>query len=96
MILVWLPVGCKLLILLYLQFDAEDEFSFPMEEIARRVPVLDGAEVRVEAEIQETFLMINETGFTMAKIINSSINCRFLGSPPYVFKPGMPFETSVS
>lgn len=61
-----------------------------------RISDLDGSEIRLEAEIQETFMMLNETGFSMAKIINSSVNCRFLGSPPYIFKPGMPFEATVS
>ncbi|KAG0724718.1 CD109 antigen [Chionoecetes opilio] len=76
--------------------DAEDEYSFPMEALARKVPKLDGSEVRVEAEIHESFTGINGTGFTMAKIINSSISCMFLGSSPYIFKPGMPFSASVA
>ncbi|XP_068210039.1 CD109 antigen-like [Palaemon carinicauda] len=77
-------------------FDGEHEFSFPMEVIAERVSDLDGSEIRIEAEIQETFMMLNESGYSMAKIINSSVNCRFIGSPPYIFKPGMPFEASVA
>ncbi|XP_069938701.1 CD109 antigen [Cherax quadricarinatus] len=80
----------------FVPFDGEDEYSFPMEEISKKVPALDGSEVRVEAEITETFMLVTETGYSMAKIINSSVNCRFLGSPPYVFKPGMPFEASIA
>lgn len=76
--------------------DAGDEFSFPMAEIARKMPVIDGSIVRVEAMVHESFMGINETGFSMARIINSSISVRFLGSQPYVFKPGMPFSASVS
>ncbi|KAK8389963.1 hypothetical protein O3P69_012881 [Scylla paramamosain] len=76
--------------------DAEAEYSFPMDVLARKVPKLDGSEIRIEAEVQDSFNGINSTGFTMAKIINSSINCMFLGSPPYVFKPGMPFSASVA
>ncbi|XP_042213472.1 CD109 antigen-like [Homarus americanus] len=77
-------------------FDGEDEFNFPMEEISNKIGLLDGSEIRIEAEIQDTFMMINETGYSMTKIINSSVDCRFLGSAPYVFKPGMPFEASVA
>lgn len=67
-----------------------------MAAIAQMMPVVDGSMVRVEAQVRESFMGINETGFSMAKIINSSISCRFLGSPPYIFKPGMPFSASVS
>ncbi|XP_047481542.1 CD109 antigen-like [Penaeus chinensis] len=77
-------------------FEGEVDFSFPMEELSKRISDLDGSEIRLEAEVQETFMMLNETGFSMAKIINSSINCRFVGSPPYVLKPGMPFEATVA
>ncbi|XP_063601843.1 CD109 antigen-like [Penaeus indicus] len=77
-------------------FEGEVDFSFPMEDLSKRISDLDGSEIRLEAEVQETFMMLNETGFSMAKIINSSINCRFVGSPPYVFKPGMPFEATVA
>ena len=76
--------------------DGGDEFSFPMVDISRKVPVTDGSTVRVEAMVHDSFMGINETGFSMAKIINSSININFLGSQPYVFKPGMPFSASVS
>ncbi|XP_050713228.1 CD109 antigen-like isoform X2 [Eriocheir sinensis] len=80
----------------FVPFDSEVDFSFPMAVIAKEMAVMDGAMVRVEAMIQESFMDINETGFSMAKIINSSISCRFLGSPPYIFKPGMPFSASVA
>ncbi|KAK7085756.1 hypothetical protein SK128_008452, partial [Halocaridina rubra] len=76
--------------------DGDEDYEFPMDEISQRVPELDGAEIKVEAIVQETFMMLNETGFSKAKIINSSIHCRFIGSPPFVFKPGMPFDTSVA
>ncbi|XP_050698378.1 CD109 antigen-like isoform X1 [Eriocheir sinensis] len=78
------------------QLDSEDEFSFPMEEVARHVPKLDGSEVRLEAEIYEIYTGINGTGFTHGKIINSSVNCMFLGSSPFIFKPGMPFSASIA
>ncbi|CAL4102803.1 unnamed protein product [Meganyctiphanes norvegica] len=79
-----------------LELDGESEFEFPMSELAKRIPRLDGSEVRIEAEIHESFMSLNQTGFSHAKIINSSVNCRFIGSPPYVFKPGMPFQASVA
>ncbi|KAK3858623.1 hypothetical protein Pcinc_035182 [Petrolisthes cinctipes] len=77
-------------------FNAVSNFTFPMVELSRRITKLDQSEVRVEAEVEYTFLKINQTAFSMAKIINSSINCRFLGSPPFIFRPGMPFDASVA
>ncbi|KAL7646788.1 UNVERIFIED_CONTAM: hypothetical protein RMT77_002043 [Armadillidium vulgare] len=71
-------------------------FNFSMYEVSRRFAKLDGAEVRVEAEVMDTFLSLNHTGFSYSKIINSSVNCRFIGSPPFVFKPGMPFYGTVA
>ncbi|XP_076046263.1 CD109 antigen-like [Oratosquilla oratoria] len=77
-------------------FDGEHEFNFPMEEIGRVVPRLDGTEVRVEAELREVFMALNNTGYSHAKIINSTVHCRFIGSPPFVVKPGMPFDGAVA
>ncbi|KAK8397835.1 hypothetical protein O3P69_004559 [Scylla paramamosain] len=80
----------------FVPLDGGDEFNFPMEEIARKLPQTDGSMVRVEVEVHDSFMGITETGFSMAKIINSSISIRFLGSQPYVFKPGMPFSTLIA
>lgn len=49
----------------FVPFDGEDEYSFPMEEISKKVPALDGSEVRVEAEITETFMLVTETGYSI-------------------------------
>lgn len=67
-----------------------------MDAIARKFPQTDGSMVRVEIAVHDSFMGITETGFSEAKIINSSISIRFLGSQPYIFKPGLPFSTSVS
>ena len=67
-----------------------------MDEIRSRVSTLDGSEVRVMAVVGEHFLNQTRDGWSIAKVINSSISLRFLGSDPHVFKPGMPFETHVS
>ncbi|KAB7502079.1 Antigen [Armadillidium nasatum] len=78
------------------EFKGLHYFNFSMYEVSRRFAKLDGAEVRVEAEVMDTFLSLNHTGFSYSKIINSSVNCRFIGSPPFVFKPGMPFYGTVA
>lgn len=78
------------------QFSGRHYFNFSMYEVSSRFARLDGAEVKVEAEVMDAFLMLNHTGFSYSKIINSSINCRFIGTPPFVFKPGMPFHGTVS
>ena len=67
-----------------------------MESIRLTFSELDGVDLKVEAEINDIFMNLNHTGFSYAKIINSSIHCRFVGSPPYVFKPGMPYHGAVS
>ena len=38
---------------------------------------------------------LNQTGWAEAKVINSSVNCEFIGSPPFVVVPGMPFHATV-
>ena len=55
-----------------------------------------GAMVRVEAELHEAFMALNQTGWAEAKLINSSVNCRFVGTSPFVVVPGMPFHATVS
>ena len=52
--------------------------------------------MQVEANVRDMFMGLNQTGFSYAKIINSSVHLRFIGAPPFVFKPGMPFTGAVA
>ena len=40
--------------------------------------------------------MKNVSGWCETRIINQTLSLRFVGNPPLVFKPGMPFEAAVA
>lgn len=66
------------------------EFFYPMEELERHLPTLDGMEVQVTATVGERFYDEIIQGFSTARIYNSSIKVEFVGGSPQVFKPAMP------
>ncbi|XP_043245415.1 CD109 antigen-like [Amphibalanus amphitrite] len=68
------------------------QFRFSMEDLVARVPRIDGAQLKVVARMHEFFEGLNETGYCVSHVINSTVSLRFVGSQPMVFKPGMPFE----
>lgn len=72
------------------------EFNYPMEELERFVPSLDGMEVQVTATVGERFYDEIIEGYSTARIYNSSIKVEFPGGSPQVFKPAMPITCFVS
>lgn len=72
------------------------EFNYPMEELARFVPSLDGMEVQITATVGERFYNEIIEGFSTARIYNNSIKVEFAGGSPQVFKPSMPTTCYVS
>ena len=67
-----------------------------MRDLVSRVPRIDGAQIKVVARMNEFFEGLNQTGFCVSHVINSSVSLQFVGSQPMVYKPGMPFEGVVS
>lgn len=72
------------------------EFNYPMEELERHVPTLDGMEVQITATVGERFYDEIIEGYNTARIYNSSIKVDFVGGSPQVFKPAMPITCYVS
>lgn len=72
------------------------DFRFSLRELGRLVSRLDGMKVVVTALVGERFLDLVETGFSESIVFNSSLQLRFLGSAPQVFRPGMPYKAYVS
>ncbi|KAH7984189.1 hypothetical protein HPB52_017848 [Rhipicephalus sanguineus] len=80
----------------YRYFEGVRDFAFSLRELSRLVSRLDGMKVVVTALVGERFLDLIETGFSESLVFNSSLQLRFLGSSPQVFRPGMPFKAYVS
>lgn len=80
----------------YRYFEGVRDFAFSLHELSRLVSRLDGMKVVVTALVGERFLDLIETGFSESIVFNSSLQLRFLGSSPQVFRPGMPFKAYVS
>ncbi len=68
-----------------------DLFYLQLADIKTRMGTLQAMEVRAEAFITEFFYNNTQRGFCETKIINNSLSLKFVGHPPFVFKPGMPF-----
>ncbi|XP_074042539.1 macroglobulin complement-related [Leptinotarsa decemlineata] len=71
------------------------QFRYPIQELLHYVPTLEGMEVVITATVGDRFLDEVIEGYSTARIFNSSINLRFLGDSPQVFKPGMPVTTYI-
>ncbi|XP_069979705.1 CD109 antigen [Penaeus vannamei] len=76
--------------------DVEEDFAFPMESLLAHVEQLEGAEVKVECEFHDVFTWIKAKGSSRMRIIANRVHLDFVGSPPFVFRPGMPFHATVS
>lgn len=72
-------------------FNGTYAFRYPMRELLQVAPSLDGLEVKITATVGERFMEEVITGFSIARIYNSSIKINFFGGSPQVFKPPMPF-----
>ncbi|XP_018320205.1 CD109 antigen [Agrilus planipennis] len=71
------------------------KFQYPLSEILRHIPTLDGMEVVITATVGERYLDEVIEGYSVARIYNSSLKLSFMGGSPQVFKPGMPISTNI-
>lgn len=72
-------------------FNGTYEFRYPMAELAALLPSQQGMEVLVTATVGDKFYDEVISGYSIARVYNSSIKVSFLGGTPQVFKPTMPF-----
>lgn len=72
------------------------QFRYPISELEKHVPTLDGMEVKVTATVGERFLDEVISAYSIARVFNSSVQVNFLGGSPQIFKPNMPFTAYVS
>uniref|UniRef100_A0A0A9XXA7 CD109 antigen n=1 Tax=Lygus hesperus TaxID=30085 RepID=A0A0A9XXA7_LYGHE len=77
-------------------FNGVYEFRYPIAELEKHVPTLDGMEVMVTATVGERFLDEVITAYSIARVFNSSVQVNFLGGSPQVFKPAMPLSAYIS
>lgn len=80
----------------FIQFNGVYEFRYPIQELERYVPSLEGMEVQVTATVGERFLDEVIEAYSTARVFNSSVRINFLGGSPQIFKPAMPFTVYVS
>lgn len=80
----------------FLQFNGAYYFKYPLSELEKYVSYLDGTEITVTATVGDRFLDEISSGYSRARIFNSSLSVKFLGGSPQVFKPSMPFKCYVS
>nr|XP_018913243.1 PREDICTED: CD109 antigen isoform X1 [Bemisia tabaci] len=66
-------------------------FKYPLSEIEKYVPSLEGMEIMVTATVGDRFLDEIIEGYAVSRVYNSSLRVSFLGGSPQVFKPSMPF-----
>lgn len=71
-------------------------FKYPLSEIEKYVPSLEGMEIMVTATVGDRFLDEIIEGYAVSRVYNSSLRVSFLGGSPQVFKPSMPFTIYVS
>ncbi|XP_071875421.1 macroglobulin complement-related [Bombus fervidus] len=76
-------------------FNGTYHFRYPMSELLSFVPTASGVEITVTATVGERFLDEIITGYSTARIYNSTSKVRFLGGSPQVFKPAMPFTLNL-
>ncbi|XP_031826835.1 macroglobulin complement-related [Nomia melanderi] len=76
-------------------FNGTYHFRYPMAELLTFVPSSSGVEVTVTATVGERFLEEIITGYSTARIFNSTTKIRFLGGTPQVFKPAMSFSLNL-
>lgn len=66
------------------------EFKFPIRDLLDNVRTLDGMEVLITAAVGDRYLDEIVEGYSTARIFNSTVNLKFMGDSPQIFKPGMP------
>ncbi|XP_016968593.1 CD109 antigen [Drosophila biarmipes] len=74
-------------------FNGTFDFKWPLRELELLVPNLANSEVLITATVGEKFYDEIISGYSVARVYNSSLKVVFLGESPQVFKPAMPFTT---
>lgn len=74
----------------------EKYFYISMQEISQIMKKVEGLDVMAEAFATDFFYNNTQRGWCITRIINKTLELKFLGQSPQVFKPGMLFETQVS
>ena len=52
--------------------------------------------VRIEAYVTNFLYNSTQKGWCETRVINNTLDLRFVGSKPMVFKPGMPLDTQIA
>ncbi|XP_066601822.1 CD109 antigen [Prorops nasuta] len=76
-------------------FNGTYHFQYPMSELLNFASSADGMEVTIVATVGERFLDEVITGYSTARIFNSTVRVQFLGGTPQIFKPTMPFNLAI-
>ena len=71
-------------------------FYLNMAKVEDGMGSIQGVQIRAEAYVTEYFYGNTQKGWCETRIINQTLSLRFVGNPPLVFKPGMPFEGAVA
>ncbi|VVC38101.1 Hypothetical protein CINCED_3A025405 [Cinara cedri] len=71
-------------------------FKFPLSELQKNFPILEGTEITITAIVGDRYLNEIIEGYSTARFFNSSVRVAFLGGSPQVFKPTMPFTIYVT
>ena len=71
-------------------------FYLQMGLVEQMMGTVQGIQIRAEAYVTEYFYNNTQKGWCETRIINQTLSLRFVGNPPLVFKPGMPFEGAVA
>ncbi|XP_020798964.1 CD109 antigen [Drosophila serrata] len=74
-------------------FNGTFDFKWPLRELEVLVPHLANSEILITATVGEKFYDEIISGYSVARVYNSSLRVSFLGESPQVFKPAMPFTT---
>ncbi|XP_030384832.1 CD109 antigen [Scaptodrosophila lebanonensis] len=74
-------------------FNGTFDFKWSLRELEVLVPNLANMEVLITATVGEKFYDEIISGYSLARVYNSSLRVAFLGESPQVFKPAMPFTT---
>ncbi|XP_002027253.2 CD109 antigen [Drosophila persimilis] len=74
-------------------FNGTFDFKWPLRELELLVPNLSQMEILITATVGEKFYDEIISGYSVARVYNSSLRVAFLGESPQVFKPAMPFTT---
>lgn len=75
-------------------FNGTFDFKWPLQELID-LSDLSNKEILITATVGEKFYDEVISGYSVARVYNSSLRMAFLGESPQVFKPAMPFTTYI-